>query len=130
MAIVDCPVCHHQIEQPEDTLSAGVKCPGCGTGFMPADYRTANVPPSPALPIQKKSHPVRSYAATMHGLAIFLVVLAGLMMIAGIFIESQMHPERREALTWASAFLGTAFFTECFAQLLFIRAAVEDIARK
>lgn len=122
MAIVDCPACQLQIEQPEESLTNGVKCPACGTGFMPADYRTVSPSTDPAR-TARKAGKLRSYAYTLHVIASCLVILAGGIIFFGL-------QSSQDWITPVGAVLGSAFFTELLAQIIYIRAAVEDIARK
>jgi DNA-directed RNA polymerase subunit RPC12/RpoP len=40
-----CPACHAEVEAKADYLARGMKCPACGTGFIPEIIKTREISP-------------------------------------------------------------------------------------
>ena len=47
VAHFNCPACETPIETPEDSARRGLKCPACGTGFVPEQMDLAEEPIAP-----------------------------------------------------------------------------------
>jgi hypothetical protein len=46
----NCPACDQSIETTEEAAQEGVRCPNCGTGFVPEKFKKVKPVPPPASP--------------------------------------------------------------------------------
>ncbi len=127
IARIDCPACNQPIEIPAADLGNGLKCPNCQQGFIPNKKLALITGPDATAP---RRDLVRTTAGRFHLAAIFFFCSALVCLFFGVFLEAAAVNAKWEFLFGVAGLLTAAIAVELLAQVLFIRAAVEDIASK
>ncbi len=120
-----CPACDQSIELPEQDTLTRVDCPACKFGFVPSKY--VLVEPEPA-PVAKKAAPnsVREWAwsvSTMGKLAFILCIAVSLITF---YVQISGDSVTATPYLVAGGFFMLGLWFQVIAQLMFIRAAVEE----
>jgi hypothetical protein len=116
----ECPKCQQPIETDEVTARNGVRCPGCGTGFVPEGFRHVAAAPAAAVPAGRR---LAIQAAALGNVA-FLLASVGLIALMFCLLALNDHPQQMPLLTivLSAGFFGAAFWVYLVAQLVHIRA--------
>lgn len=126
---VFCPACSQSIESPRAEIEQGVKCPHCQTGFVPHEFfpvlPPAELPAAVVTPTVIKS-PARGSAELTHMGAQACLIIGAIVFVFCFLIEVRAEHPNYEFMAWVGWLVMAAFFLELLAQIIFIRAAIEE----
>lgn len=133
VAKVTCPACEQPIELPEAETRGGVKCPACQTSFIPQEMETMEylaAPPTAkteSAPKCSPLNPVREQASSVSALGKFCFWLCLIIPVFTVVVQlNQDYHFIATPYLVAGGFLILGFWLQVVAQLMFIRAAVEE----
>lgn len=122
-----CPACDQSIELPETDTLTRVECPACQFGFIPEKYvlvepEPATMPPH-SLP---KVSAVRGSADTVSLLSKVCFLICLIIAAFSFYIAVSGETVTATPFLVASGFFTLGLWLQVIAQLMFIRAAVEE----
>jgi len=121
----NCPECNQRIEAPPETVDYDFQCPTCEASFIPSESSDLEYVSS-RKPVKHTFIKVNAIMLSRASLVAFGI--GGLCVLAGLIAAIANDPRNSVILYYiAGGFFALGFFVCLLAQLLHIRAALEDI---
>lgn len=121
----NCPECNQRIEAPPETVDYDFQCPTCEATFIPSESSDLEYVSS-RKPMKRTF--IKTNAVIMSWASFGAIGIAGLCVLAGLIAAIANDPHNSIICYYAAGgFLVVGFLLCVLAQLLHIRAALEDV---
>lgn len=123
-----CPACGHRNLSTVQATTDGLRCNACQVGYMPDSYERVSRDTAKEVEARVRPANIRSSAEMLHVLGWVLFILGVIICAVAVFFQFQEYQSNRDwtGVRIGAGFVVAGFWIEVLAQIVFIRAAMEE----